>query len=250
MKYAIIGGTGFYQIDGREEAREIENEYGKAVVYEVETDGFSYIFLPRHGIGHSVAPHKINYKANIKALKDLGVEVILTTAAVGSLNENYKPGDVVMIEDFLDFTKNRDSTFFDGEELPLKHIDMSEPYCLDIIEKFEEEGKKQGFEIKGRGVYACTEGPRFETAAEIRMFEKLGVDVVGMTSVPEVVLAKELGICYSTIGIITNWCTGFKGDIPHGEIRGIVDRKRKEIVEISLKLFKNGDLLTCNCKEK
>ena len=146
------------------------------------------------------------------ALKEIGVKYIYSTAAVGSCNENYAPGDVVVMKDFLDFTKTRPVTFFEGGNEPVRHVDMSEPYCKNLREKFYTVAKEESLNIKGDAVYVCTEGPRFETASEIQMYKALGGDVVGMTNEPEVVLAKELGLCYATIGIISNWCTGIKGE--------------------------------------
>lgn len=246
---AIIGGTGVYAAgsDIREEI--IETKYGKVNLDIVNIDGEEIVFLARHGKSHSTPPHLINYRANMLALKKIGVTHVYATAAVGSMNENYGPGDIVLVEDFLDFTKARPITFFEGGNEPVKHVDMSEPYCGYLREKFSEKAAELDLEIKGNAVYASVEGPRFETAAEIRMFKNLGGDIVGMTSVPEVVLAKELGLCYATIGIITNWATGFTSEIELHEIMGSVDEKRDLITETIIEIFKEGlDKEHCNCE--
>ena len=126
---------------------------------------------------------------------------------------------------------------------------MSDPYCKNLREKFYNIAKEEGLNIKGDAVYVCTEGPRFETAQEIKMFKALGGDVVGMTSVPEVVLAKELGMCYSTIGIISNWCTGITGEITFHDIQSAMEKNKAKVTEIFIKIF-SGDLNQegCNCK--
>ena len=190
---AIIGGTGVYDSGYKNTTKKLNTKYGEVELDIINIDGEDIVFLARHGKGHSVPPHLINYRANIMALKELGVEYIYATAAVGSCNENYYPGDIVVIKDFIDFTKSRPMTFFEGGDEPVKHVDMSDPYCKNMREKFYNTVKEFELDIKGDAVYICTEGPRFETASEIKMYKSLGGDVVGMTNVPEVVLAKELG---------------------------------------------------------
>lgn len=249
MKYAIIGGTGVYGLDGEEELIEVSTEYGDIEASILTIGGERVVFLSRHGRNHNTPPHLVNYRANIAGLKKLGVEHIFTTAAVGSCNENYGPGDIVIVTDFIDFTKSRKGTFFEGGDERVIHVDMSDPYCRNMRRLLEETMEDRGVEIAGEAVYACTEGPRFETAAEIRMFKQLGVDVVGMTSSPEVVLAKEKGICYSTVGIITNWCTGLTDDVGIHNVTSVVDEKRKIIMDSFLQVFQDGiDQENCDCK--
>lgn len=239
MKYAIIGGTGVYSAgDGKRE--ELKNEYGTAIVDIVKIDGIEVAFLARHGANHSSPPHLINYRANIKALKDLGVEFVYATCAVGSMNKNYGVGEVVVINDFLEFTKNRISTFFDGDEKGVKHVLMNEPYCPYLNDEFRKHAVKRDLEIKGDAVYVTAEGPRFETAAEIRFYQQIGGDVVGMTNFPESVLAKELGLCYSAIGIITNWCTGLDDGIELHDISGAVNKNKEKMIHTFIDVFKSG----------
>lgn len=247
---AIIGGTGVYGMNTDGYSMIVETEYGNVEVDMVSYCGEEIVFLPRHGKGHSIPPHLINYRANMKALEKLKVKYIYATAAVGSCNENFEPGDIVVIKDFIDFTKQRPLTFYEGGENPVKHVDMSEPYCRNLGMKFCEIAEEEGVLIKGEAVYVTTEGPRFETAAEIRMYKMLGADVVGMTSVPEVVLAKELSMCYASVGIITNWCTGM-GFTSHNikNIKDIVDENKEKITRIFLKVFKEP-LTQDNCKCK
>lgn len=239
VEKAIIGGTGVYDAGGKSCTKIVETEYGKVELNIVKSGMEEIAFLARHGKDHSSPPHLINYRANMKALSKIGVKYIYATAAVGSCNKDYGLGDVVIIRDFLDFTKARPVTFYDGGEAGVKHTDMSDPYCKSLRERFRLAAKDVGIDIKGDAVYTCTEGPRFETAAEIKMYSMLGGDVVGMTNVPEVVLAKELKMCYSAVGIITNWCTGFKGEeITLHDIQGALGDNKERITRGFLEAFK------------
>lgn len=244
---AIIGGTGVYDA-GQGVSRTIETKYGNVELDILNIAGEEIVFLPRHGKGHSVPPHLINYRANMMALKRLGVNYVYSTVAVGSCNTNYAPGDVVIINDFLDFTNSRSVTFYEGGSEPVKHVDMSDPYCKNLREKILISAKEESINIKGEAVYVCTQGPRFETASEIQMFKNMGGDVVGMTNVPEVVLAKELGLCYATVGIISNWCTGMVEEITLHDIQGTVEANREKITNLFIKIFKEDlDQAHCNC---
>jgi len=245
--YAIIGGTGVYGTNYDSRIEKVKTKYGEVELDVMNIDGTEIVFLARHGKKHSVPPHLINYRANIMALKEFGVKFIYATAAVGSFNENFAPGDVVVIKDFVDFTKSRPMTFYDGDN-GVKHVDMSDPYCRNMREKFYRHAKELSLDIKGDAVYVCTEGPRFETTSEIKMYKNFG-DVAGMTSVPEVVLAKELGLCYASVGIITNWCTGISGEIAIHDIKGTMDKNKEKITEVFIRVFKEGlDQEHCSCK--
>lgn len=250
MGKAIIGGTGVYNIDGGSHSKIVETIYGEAKINIANIEGEEIIFLARHGTDHSIPPHLINYRANMMALKQLGVNYIYATAAVGSCNEKYAPGDIVVIKDFIDFTKLRPVSFFEGGKDPVRHIDMRDPYCKNLRQKFYGAAKSESVHIKGDAIYICTEGPRFETASEIQMFKAMHGDVVGMTTVPEAVLAKELGMCYSTIGIITNWCTGIKEDMIVENMLELLNRNKEEITKVVLKVFKEGlDQKDCYCND-
>lgn len=249
MKYAIIGGTGVYGLDGEGETIKVATKYGEIEASVLEIGDEKIIFISRHGRNHNTPPHLVNYRANIAGLKELGVEHIFTTAAVGSCNPNYVTGDIVIVDDFIDFTKGRKGTFFEGGDERVIHVDMSDPYCRNMREVLQKVMVSRGLKVSGDAVYACTEGPRFETAAEIRMFRKIGVDVVGMTSSPEVVLAKEKGICYSTVGIVTNLCTGLTDDVGIENVTEVVDDKRKDIMNSFIQVFQDGiDQNNCDCK--
>ena len=181
--------------------------------------GKTVIFVARHGKDHTIPPHKINYRANIWGLKKLGVTFIISTTAVGSLNENFKPGHFVLTDQFLDFTKNRITTFYEGGDRPVAHLDVTNPYCPELRDILQKVGTEQGLTIHNGGTYVCTEGPRFETPAEIKMFHMLGGDTVGMTNVPEVNLANEAEMAYATISMITNYAAGIsESALTHAEV--------------------------------
>ncbi|MDO5717657.1 MAG: S-methyl-5'-thioinosine phosphorylase [Tissierellia bacterium] len=249
MKYAIIGGTGVYSA-GDGNTIEVKTEYGDVEVDVINFDDTEVAFISRHGKEHSIPPHMINYRANIMALYKLGVRNIFATVAVGSMNENFKPGDFVIANDFLDFTKVREHTFFTGGDKGVRHVEMSDPYCKNMRERFMELAKRRDIEIAGEGVYLTAEGPRFETAAEIRFMRQIGADIVGMTNVPEVTLSKELGICYSAVGIITNWCTGMTNIIESHDIDSVMSEKKDLLTGLFVDVFKEGlGQENCNCQD-
>ncbi len=200
------------------EATVVGTPYGVSPdIYFSELEGRSVAFLARHGMDHAVPPHQINFRANITALKNLGVERIIALNAVGSLKTQIRPSDLVLVHDFLDFTKARSSTFFEGT--PVVHVDMTEPYCPQLRRIISESARNQGLSILQQGVYVCTEGPRFESPAEIRFFQQAGADVVGMTGLPEVALAREAEICYCSICIVTNFAAGMQNKLTSKEVR-------------------------------
>ncbi|MCG0278293.1 MAG: S-methyl-5'-thioadenosine phosphorylase [Thermanaeromonas sp.] len=234
MRIAIIGGTGVYD-PGMLEMREqrVETPYGEITVKVGLYKGEEVVFMNRHGEGHSLPPHRVNYRANIWALKVLGVERVIATAAVGSTNPDYKPGEFVIVHDFLDFTKTRVYTFFEGGETGVVHTDFTQPYCPELRGILLKTAKDLGIKAHDGGVYACTEGPRFETPAEIRMIRQLGGDVVGMTAVPEVILAHEAGLCYSTIAMVTNMAAGISdAPLTHEEVLEVMDRNGRNLREL------------------
>ena len=242
-RIAIIGGSGVYDPKLLENVREefVSTPYGKVRVKIGEYGNEEIAFLPRHGEGHSVPPHKINYHANIWALHELGVERILATSAVGSLNLNMKPGDFVILDQLMDFTKTRHYTFYDGEDSPhdrkfVAHVDFTDPYCPELRKALITAAKELGFTYHPTGTYACMEGPRFETRAEIRALKILGADVVGMTQCPEAVLARELEMCYASVAIVTNYAAGISTEkLTHTEVVELMAQKGEEIKYLLMK---------------
>ena len=190
----VIGGSGFYKlfILENQEKIEVETPFGNVELTVGELEGLKIAFLPRHGEKHSVPPHLINYRANAYAMHLLGVRKVIATSAVGSLRRYILPGDIVVPDQIIDFTKNRVYTFFDGNfkvELPtgevrsgVYHVDVTEPYCEELRKIIIDVAEKRNMRVHPRGTYICTEGPRFETPAEISFFQMIGGDVVGMTN--------------------------------------------------------------------
>ena len=209
----VISGTGVTEQFEVTDRRTVRTRYGPAAVYPAR-DG-SYYLLPRHGIGHGIPPHMVNYRANMSALKHLGVRSIISTSAVGSMNRRFAVGRLGLVDQFIDFTSRRGGTFFDDA---VRHVDMTSPYSQRINSALQRAAGAEGMKLHTGLVYVCVEGPRFETAAEIRMFRRLGGDVVGMTGVPEVVLAREAGIEYSSIAVATNWAAGMQDSVSHEEV--------------------------------
>lgn len=249
---AIIGGTGVYDPSILTDVHDdkVMTPFGE-VIFKVGTyNGKAVAFIPRHGSHHSIPPHKINYRANIWAIKKIGVKKIFATTAVGSLNPDMKPGDFVLIDQFLDFTKSRISTFFEGEGGKVVHLDVSEPYCPHLRQVLKKSAEKLGIRAHMGGTYVCTEGPRFETPAEIKMYAKLGGDVVGMTNVPEVTLAHEAEMCYSTVSMVTNQAAGIsKTPLTHAEVVATMEKNGANIKNLIMKAIDLLDSVeeTCSC---
>ncbi|WAH35145.1 S-methyl-5'-thioadenosine phosphorylase [Alicyclobacillus dauci] len=251
VKYAIIGGTGVYDPGQVDDARtdKIHTPYGEATVTIGTYAGKHVAFMARHGEGHATPPHRINYRANIWALKEIGVEQVLATAAVGSLQLALAPGELVLVDDVIDMTKSRISTFFDAERVV--HVDMSDPYCGRLRQHLKDTADHLGYHVHDGGVYVCTEGPRFETKAEIQMYSRLGGSVVGMTSIPEVTLAKEAELCYATVCMVTNYAAGLSSHpLTHQEV---VDTMRDNVGKIRSLFYnfieRDTSTRTCSCKE-
>lgn len=187
-------------------------------------------FLPRHGLKHNVPPHQINYRANISALHKLGVERVFATNAVGGINNRLKPGDIVVPHDFADFTKLRKGTFY--ENAPVTHIDMSQPYCPEIRNVLIKAAKRVGEKVHEEAVLACTEGPRYETPAEVKMLRHVGCDIVGMTGHPEAALARELEMCYAPLCYVSNMAAGLQERQTVSELTATAEKKKPVIKQI------------------
>lgn len=227
----------------------VETPYGSVKPIVGKLANRELVFMSRHGCDHATPPHLVNYRANIWALRELGVSKVLATAAVGSLSPNFHLGELVLLDQFLDFTKSRSQTFYEGGKQGVLHVDMTEPYCSSVRQVILEASEHLGFEVKNGACYACTEGPRFETPAEIRMFQQLGADLVGMTSVPEVVLARELGMCYASIGMVTNEAAGIATHpLTHAEIMKSMKKlgvKVAQLIQAILKLLTPAQNCLC-----
>jgi len=204
----IIGGSGIYDASFFKNSKEItmHTPYGAPSdsITIGEYKGKNIAFIPRHGKGHKIPPHMVNYKANIFALKELGVKKIIGISAVGSLNLALKPGELIVPDQFIDMTKKRDYTFYNGPKVA--HISMADPFCKYMNNIIINEAKELGIKIHNGGTYLCIEGPRFSTRAESKVFANVfKADIIGMTLVPEINLACESEMCYSMIGMITDY---------------------------------------------
>ena len=203
----VIGGSGLYQMEGLEVVDEVpvETPFGApSDHYIVGTfHGQKLIFLPRHGRGHGINPSEINYRANIYGMKKLGVEIMVGVSAVGSLREKIVPGHVVVIDQFIDRTKGRPSTFFDKGVTA--HIPFADPLCPSLRPLLIQAAKKAGAKVHEKGTYLCMEGPQFSTRAESNLYRQWGADVIGMTNLQEAKLAREAEICYATLALSTDY---------------------------------------------
>jgi 5'-deoxy-5'-methylthioadenosine phosphorylase len=227
---AIIGGSGFQTLPEFKisERKSIATPFGKpsALLSTGELYGMEIMFLPRHGDLHSIAPHNINYRANIYALKREGIEQVISLAAVGGITAGHQSGSVAIPHQIIDYTSTREHTYFDGREVPddivnraLRHIDFSNPYDEKLRLRLVQAARDAGIVFSDNGVYGVTQGPRFETAAEIDRMERDGSDMVGMTAMPEAVLARELDMAYATIALVVNPAAGRgAGEISMDEI--------------------------------
>lgn len=247
----IIGGTGLYDPELLKDVKKIKvsTPYGSTsdLIILGELEGREVAFINRHGQEHTIPPHKVNYRANIWALKELGVKRILAPSAVGSLKEEFKPGDIMIIDQFIDFTKKREYTFYEGGKV--FHVSLADPFCPELRSVLIEAGKELKLKIHEKGTYICIEGPRFSTRAE-SMFYRNFADVIGMTLVPEVNLAREAEICYSCIAMISDFDVWAEVPVSVEEILRIMKENiekvknllQKAIVEIPIER-------ECKCKE-
>lgn len=203
----VIGGSGLYEIEGLEDVRavRVDTPFGDpSGEYMTGRLGDTrMVFLPRHGRGHTLLPSEVNYRANVFGMKKLGVEWIISVSAVGSMKEEIKPGHIVVVDQFFDRTKGRESTFF-GSGI-VGHIEFADPVCASLSDVLYGAAKEAGASVKKGGTYVCIEGPQFSTRAESMIYRSWGVDVIGMTNIPEAKLAREAEICYATIALSTDY---------------------------------------------
>ncbi len=231
----IVAGTGFYDLDALEDRSTdtVETAWGPARVTRGTWHGVPVVFLTRHGPGHSVPPHLVNYRANIRALADLGCRDVVAVNVTGSIDPDLAPGDLLCLDDFVDFTKQRPVTFFDGSGPEgVVHTDVLEPYHPAIRREILEAAAAAGRTIRDGGVYAAFEGPRFETRSEIRLARLAGADVAGMTGVPEVTLALEAGLRYAAISLVVNPATGVADTDDRITMEEIQDVLRASAVDV------------------
>jgi 5'-methylthioadenosine phosphorylase len=249
---AIIGGTGVYDPEIIEDAREakIYTPYGAPsdLITLGTYKGRRIAFIPRHGRGHQIPPHRINNRANIWALRELGVERIVASSAVGSLRDDYAPGDFVITDQFIDRTQKRPDTFYEGGQLC--HISAADPICPQLHDFFADFAQGLGLRFHPTGNYVCIEGPRFSTRAESKLFRQWGADIIGMTLYPECVLAREAEICYVSVAMVTDYDVWAERPVSTQEVIDTMTRNaanfKKLIMEAIPEIPRER---TCSCGE-
>jgi 5'-methylthioadenosine phosphorylase len=211
-RVGVFGGSGFYSFLDDVRAVEVGTPYGdpSAPISIGTIDGVDVAFLPRHGLEHQYPPHKINFRANVWAFKELGVERIVGPCAAGSLKPGVKPGEFVVCDQLVDRTTGRIDTFYDGPVAT--HVTFADPYCPEMRRLAIEAGRNEGITVHERGTVVTIQGPRFSTRAESKWFQDLGWEVINMTQYPEAYLARELEICYANIALITDYDVGVAGE--------------------------------------
>jgi len=208
----ILGGSGLSRLANLEvSARKVaRTPYGEpsGPLIMGSLRGREVVFLARHGYGHTFAPHEVNYRANLWALKEHGVREVVSVASVGGIRADLGPGTLVLPDQIIDYTWGRGATYFEGADAPVTHIDFTEPYNAATRERIRRAAQACGEPVVDGGVYGATQGPRLETAAEINRMERDGADMVGMTGMPEAVLAREIDLAYAAIAVVANYAAG------------------------------------------
>lgn len=242
----IIGGTGFYNVElfGEAETINVETEYGTVQMLKGKFENTDILFLPRHGVDHSRLAYQVTHHANMMAFKQMGVKRVIATLAAGGINPKYKAGDLVLLDQFISFHTYH-TTY--GK----MSLDMTEPYCSELRKLFLSSAEKLGYEVYSTGTYISFDGPRYETAAEIRTFKLMGADMVGMTNAPEATLARELGICYSVVAMITNMAAGLSEDEPDLKAHSNVVKKNSDKIQklLCLTAANIPEERSCRCQE-
>lgn len=218
MTLAVIGGSGLSQLASLEvsQRKSVRTPYGEpsGALTIGAIRGQQMVFLARHGYGHTIAPHEVNYRANVWALKEEGVSGVVSIAAVGGIRRDVAPGRLLVPDQIIDYTWGRRATFFEGAGAPVTHIDFTEPYTPSLRQRILAAARACGEHVLDGATYAATQGPRLESAAEINRLERDGADIVGMTGMPEAALARELGLEYAAIAVSANYAAG-RGDSAH-----------------------------------
>lgn len=240
---AIIGGSGLTRLGNMEVTRRrvARTPYGEpsGALTLGHIGKCDVIFLARHGYGHTIAPHEVNYRANLWALKEAGASEVVSVASVGAIRDSIGPGALLIPHQVIDYTWGRHSTFFEGRGVPVNHIDFTEPYSRSVRAKLLEAARACGERVLDGGVYAATQGPRLESAAEINRLERDGADVVGMTGMPEAALAREISLEYATVAVVANFAAG-RGDsqraVPLEKIGAVLEEAMGRVRRVIEKL--------------
>jgi 5'-methylthioadenosine phosphorylase len=246
---AVIGGSGISESFAAESSKrhKVGTPWGapSAPIEEAQVAGVRVLFLPRHGTGHTIPPHRVNYRANIDALRSLGAEAIVTVNSVGSLKPELPPGSLVLPSQFVDWTRQRPTTFFDGGKV--YHVSMADPFCPDLTREAVAAGHATGHAFHEGKTYVCVEGPRFSTRAESNLFRSFA-DIIGMTLVPEVTLARERGLCYVCLAMVTDFDVWAEKPVEASEIVSTMHRNAEAMQTVLADLLPRLRVPpTCRC---
>lgn len=250
-EFGVIGGSGVSHIPGFEIREEVsvQTPCGQpSDLYRIgRFAGREIAFLARHGSGHTLPPHRINYRANVLGFKQLGVKRLLSVGAVGGISDALTPGMIALPDQLIDQTSGRLNTFYDQDEVV--HIDFTGPFCSDLRGYLIRAAEKAGVAVAARATYICVNGPRLETAAEIRTYAGWGADIIGMTAMPEAGLAREAELCYAGLSVITNYAAGrAAGQLTASEVKETMQRAGENIQSILLQFFQSGfQPRACSC---
>ncbi|MDQ6962879.1 MAG: S-methyl-5'-thioadenosine phosphorylase [Mariprofundaceae bacterium] len=251
-RIGIIGGSGMYHIDQIEVLDELHlnTPYGEpsAPLVLAKWHGQEVVFLPRHGSKHEIPPHKINYRANVYAMKLAGVTQLISVSAVGSLRQDMAPGDFVLVDQFVDFTKGRESTFFDGPMVA--HVSMADPVCASLGQKLSQAAAQHDINWHQSGNYLAMQGPQFSSRAESELYRSWGLDVIGMTNMPEAKLAREAEICYATIAMCTDYDCWHQheDDVNVAAILELMQRNVANVKEVLNSFMLACQPMSCACQ--
>lgn len=249
----VFGGSGFYSLLDDVERVELDTPWGAPsdAVHVGQVDGRTVAFLPRHGADHQFPPHRINFRANVWALRELGVSRILAPCATGSLRADVAPGDFVVCDQLVDRTSGRVHTFFDGPTI--HHLSFADPYCPQLRAIALDAGRAEGITIHDGGTVVVVEGPRFSTRAESAWFASHGWSVINMTQYPEAALARELGLCYATVALVTDYDVGVEGVAEHAvtmeEVFAVMASNNDRVRQLLFRAIAAvPDDRTCDCR--
>ncbi|MBW6508288.1 MAG: S-methyl-5'-thioadenosine phosphorylase [Desulfuromonadales bacterium] len=250
----VIGGSGLYEIEGLQEVKEValETPFGAPsdLFITGTLDGIGMVFLPRHGRGHRFLPSEVNYRANIFGMKKLGVTQIISVSAVGSMKEEIVPGHIVIPDQFFDRTQGKRASTFFGQGV-VGHIQFADPICADLAAILEKSAREVGATVHAGGTYICIEGPNFSTRAESHIYRSWGVDIIGMTNIPEARLAREAEMCYATVALATDYDCWHDGhdDVSVEAVLNIIRHNvatARAIIKTAVGQLRQQQL-SCNC---
>jgi len=251
VRVGVIGGSGFSRILPLEDPQpvSVKTRFGEANCILGKLAGHEVVFLWRHGEGHKLPPHRINYRANVLAMKALGVRAVLATAATGTLRQTLPPGTLLVPDQLLDLTRQRPLTLFEGNDAPVVHIDLTHPFCPELRRRLVHAAWETGIQVVNGGCYVCGEGPRYETAFEVKALAQLGGDVAGMTAGTEATLFREAEICYAIVAVVTNWGAGLSPQpLSHSEVEAMMAQKLPLVAQIFEQVITRFDFPNCPCQ--